>query len=464
MPIYAVNESMKIVFCNQALCDWTGLTDEELTDLTCVWQTVTDQPPSRQIAAGLCPPPDSFRGFPCGGWVSLPEATKRKAEFRQVTFVPANQIGEAASNAEGKGGGVVVFVYGTARASNQLDADVATELVESSGVSNASFDPARLHIQIASMQFESAASISIDRIVGSSPAAKKVRQQVAIASEVAANVLIVGPRGSGRKSIAPLIHYANGYEAAGALVSLQCSVCDLESLQDTIKSLYRSQKQHSDEPFGRLLLHDVDALSPEAQDELLGFLQLPDFGLNCFATASLTAGSKLKPALWQALSTMVIELPKLADRREDVPLIVQAVVEQFNESGRTQRHGVDPQAMAQLVRYGWPGELEELIEVVDRAASQATSPLIGMESFPSHVRIAIRAAEQGASSIETESIQLDEFLAEIEEQMIERALKFAGGNKSEAARLLGISRARLLRRLGSGDSSTEIDFQEVSDE
>ena len=440
-PIYAVSAGMRVVFCNQALCDATGFDDEFLTSLTCVYQTASDQPPSKRLATGLCPPPDAFSGHPSQGWITL--LTENHAELRPATFIPTG-ANEALSNLEN---GVIVFVH-EAQPDNQPPPLGREE----------SPDNRHLHTAISQMQLATASSINIDRLVGISPAAQRIRKQVEVAGKTGANVAIIGPPGSGRHNIATLIHFANGPELAGPMIPIRCPLSNMETVQETIKELYRSHKQFPDEPLGRLFLRDVDQLPEQAQAELLGFLQLPDFQLSLIATASPQVENRLRPELWQHLSTLTIELPRLMERREDIPYLAHAIVEQFNDANRAQLAGIDSETQSLLTRYDWPGELNELVEAIDIACRETTAVQIRLQDLPQHLRIALRFLDQEPAADKT-TIDLDNFLAEIEEQLIRRAVAHTGGNKSEAARLLGISRPRLLRRLAS---ETELpDFTEL---
>ncbi|MGI9515613.1 MAG: helix-turn-helix domain-containing protein [Pirellulaceae bacterium] len=442
LPIYAVSGSLKIVFCNEAMCRWAGQDDEFLTGLTCVYQSSSEEPLPRQIAAGLCPPPDSFKGPPSQAWVSVPSGAG--LEYRQATFYPV-ELPEA----EAADAGVIAIVHGPG-----CDRPAIESIAQETP------DPRELHTAIRQWQFESAVAIQIDRIVGNSPAAHKVRQQVHVAGQTGCPVTITGPPGSGRHSLATLIHYSPGPEMTGPLIPIDCALCDAESLQETIKNLYRQYKSWPDEPLGRIFLQDVDRLGKAAQAELLGFLKLPDFELPLLATASANGETEILEALWPRLSTIVIELPPLASRRGDIPFLAQAIVEQFNETGHRQLAGIDDDTMSLLVRYSWPGELSELTAALDEACRKATTPLIRTDDLPADLRIALRADRQ-SSRPESTVIDLDQFLAEIEDELIARAVAHADGNKSEAARLLGISRARLLRRLsadaeqGSAETSPE---------
>ncbi len=422
LPVYLVTPELAIVWANPAAAAWVDLDVQAVTDLTCVYQSSVENPPSEQIANGLCPPPDCFEGRPRKFFVY--RRIGDQLEFRQAMSSPLGQSEN----------GVLVTVFGDAR-------ERPEEPVESDRLDNR-----QLHAAIAQMQYDAALQINVDLIVGHSPVAQKIRRQIRVAGQTGSSLLITGLPGSGRRKIAQLIHFANGPAMAGPLIPIECNLVDAEGMQSVVKDLYRQQQQHPDEPLGRLLLLDVDCLAPAAREELVGFLTLPDFDLPLLATGGRDCRRQLDPVLWELLSTLVIELPTLADRAEDIPYLVQAILEQGNAANDAQFSGFDSTALEFLQQYAWPGQLDELIDVTDAARLQATPPEIGGDDLPAHIRIAVRAQSDEANH-RSPSIDLDHFLAEIESELIERALVEADGNKSRAARLLGISRARLLRRL-----------------
>lgn len=440
-PVYAVSQGMKIVFCNDLLCEITGFDDEFLTSLTCVYQTASDQPPSKQLAAGLCPPPDAFTGSTSEGWISI--STESNIEYRAASFVPT-RLNRSPGNSES---GVIVFAHGP-----------PTRHPGEIPQTHEAPDHRDLHTAVSQMQHRSASAINIDRLVGISPAAKRLRKQIEIAGDSGANATIIGPPGSGRNALASLIHFANGAEMAGPMIPIDCPLSSMESIQETVKELYRSHKQFPEEPLGRLFLKDVDQLPEPSQQELLGFLQLPDFELPLLATASAEVANRLQGELWHQLSTLTITLPRLVDRREDIPYLAQALVEQHNAANRTQIAGLDKETLILLTRYSWPGELEELMKAIDAACCNAKSSIIGLQDLPQHLKIALRFLDETAPPKKT-TLALDEFLSDIEDELVRRAIAHTDGNKSEAARLLGISRPRLLRRLAQPDEAP--DFTEI---
>ena len=153
----------------------------------------------------------------------------------------------------------------------------------------------------------------------------------------------------------------------------------------------------------------------------------------------------LDPLLIDAISTIAIRVPRLVDRLEDLPILAQFFLEACNRSNSKQVGSLRPDALDSLALYSWPGELDQLRETIEAAHAACTSHAIAAADLPPIFHQAFRAAAHVRR--QPERIVLDELLAAIEKEAIVRALAQAGGNKSEAATLLGMTRPRLYRRL-----------------
>jgi DNA-binding NtrC family response regulator len=277
---------------------------------------------------------------------------------------------------------------------------------------------------------------------------KRVRSQVAAAAKSRANTVIVGPRGSGREHVARAIHYGRRGDPPPPLAPVDCAIADGEILQSTIVALVqRGLEKRSAEP-GSLLLLEVDRLALDAQTELAGFLNVPDFALTAIATARRPLWEypegQFRRDLALQLSTVVIELPPLAARREDVPLLAQYFLEETNAESERQLTGFTDDALDALAGHAWTGNLDELSQVVREARRRSEGPRITAADLPEIIRLSADA--ETFPPREVERIVLDDFLEQIERELIERALQQAKGNKTLAAELLGVSRARLHRR------------------
>jgi DNA-binding NtrC family response regulator len=149
--------------------------------------------------------------------------------------------------------------------------------------------------------------------------------------------------------------------------------------------------------------------------------------------------------LGMRLSVIVVALPALRDRKEEIPIFAQHFLERANRGGGRSLRGFDQAALDAVVSYDWPGNLTELQRAVGEAAARATAAVIGVDVLPPDIRGERGAAYQSGPAAAARS--LDESLEEVERGLIERALRKARHNKARAARLLGISRPRLHRRI-----------------
>ena len=421
-PIYLLDDARKIVFCNEALLQWLQTPAEALMNTPCVYSG-TDDSIDSSMPNQLCPPPHAWERFVHVG--RLVVTTAGRTLQRQALFVPIRDDADAS----------MLVVVDASDADNFEDAQDDTD---------------SLHRQIMELRASWSAEFTLDRLVGTSPAIRQVRSQVEMAVRSSGRVLIVGPAGVGRETIARTIHQHRAAGPAAPLVPLSCSVLDAELLESTVEAFVRRCAELADEAPGTLLLLDVDQLEPDAQAALLGFLEIPELELQAVSTSQrslswLVAEHQFRPDLACGLATLEINVPRLSDRMEDVPLLAQWLVEEENRASHKQLGGFTPEAMDSLLGYSWPGEVAELRAVVEAACTNAAGPLIRAEDLPDKLKLAADAAAVVPAS--EEKIDLDRFLADIESELMMRALRQAKGNKAQAARLLGISRARLLRRM-----------------
>ncbi len=214
-----------------------------------------------------------------------------------------------------------------------------------------------------------------------------------------------------------------------------------------------------------MLLGDVHELPAEVQTELAGYLKDLSSPPRIVATSiapldELAARKQFRADFGLRLSTVVIHLPPLSQRREDIPLLAQAFLEEQNARGAKQLRGFSPEALDQLAAYPWPGNIDELAATVHEAHSTAEGHQVAPADLPQ--RIFLAAAARRMPRREPQPIDLETFLAQIERELIERALRLANGNKTKAARLLNLTRPRLYRRMVQ--LGFEVEAEAASDE
>jgi two-component system response regulator HydG len=152
---------------------------------------------------------------------------------------------------------------------------------------------------------------------------------------------------------------------------------------------------------------------------------------------------RFREDLFYRLNVVTLNMPPLRERREDVPLLAKHFLEMFAEKNRKTIRGFTPQAMDQLVRYDWPGNVRELMNAVERGVVLASSEYLDEKDLPLVLK---DEAIEGGATLE-QAIPGDLPLEEVEKASILKTLELTGGNKSEAARRLGITRRTLHKKL-----------------
>jgi DNA-binding NtrC family response regulator len=448
-PIYAVDPLRQIAFCNSALCDWLGLEPRQIAGRDVEYHSESDirsatSPEAAGSLPGLCPPPRAMAGHRSTGTVSC-VARDGRLLHRRAEFVPLAAPAGAALKQTIAAGVLVVL-----EPSDLSTAELAAELSD-----DATTD--ELHRAIRRFRRTQAEQYAIETLLGGSTAMRKVRAQAAAAAASGANVLVRGPRGSGRSHVARAVHYQA--PDAGGLVPVDCELVSEDLLRRRLDSLRTSDdSQHRP----TLLLVNLDRLSEPLGSQLLHAVAARSFSARVVATVCDPSGQpstaaesaeppaaeptgEWEPRLYDLVSTITIRLPRLADRSEDLPILAQSFLETCNRDSAKQVGSVRPEALELLALYGWPGELDELRQVMAAAHEACNSHEIRPADLPAVIHHAARAASLPRR--QPERIVLDDLLASIEKELIGRALGQAGGNKTEAARLLGMTRPRLYRRL-----------------
>jgi DNA-binding NtrC family response regulator len=438
--VYVVDEHRRLVYCNSALEELVGIERGQLIGQTCTYQMPASGGSPGEVASSLCPPPTACGGQPVTAAVTLLHASGSIVK-RHAMFVP---LGVEALDERG------VLVV--------LSASEGPETVTWVGPESTD-----LHARLAQLRRTVLTDCPLDELVGVGLVMQRVRDQLLLAARGPTRVLIHGPTGSGREHAARWLHRRATPEAWEPFVPLWCPLLDAELIQSTITAMVREVQARAGEKGGAtrdaqsqvirvptVLLLEVDQLSIDAQAELAGFLALPGFELYVIATAqepllTLSARGEFRGDLAHLLSTLVIEMPSLAARAEDIPWVCQSLIERYNSRGGRQLGGCTPEMLDMLASYPWPGNVDELAEVITAACAAADGPLLDVRHLPDKIRWAQQVVAHPRRG--GEPIVLDEFLQEIEKELIERAMRRAKGNKTQAAKMLGMTRARFHRRL-----------------
>ena len=303
-----------------------------------------------------------------------------------------------------------------------------------------------------------------DRIVSHSPRMRPVFDRARAAARSDTPVLIVGETGTGKELIARAIH-ANGRRAARPFVPLNCAALPRDLVESELFGHRRGAFSGAlaDHPglfvgahSGTLFLDEISELPLEAQAKLLRVLQdgeiRPIGGLESRKVdvrivsasnrplAAMGAGS-MRQDLFFRLSVLLIEVPPLRQRLDDIPLLVALFLSRLRERGIAQVEGLDADALDVMSGYPFPGNVRELENMLE--AISLTLPAGRTVIRSGDVRTWLHSRGRSAPADVPRGLRL----AELEAWAIAEALRDARGNKKRAAQILGISRDTLYRRL-----------------
>ena len=150
--------------------------------------------------------------------------------------------------------------------------------------------------------------------------------------------------------------------------------------------------------------------------------------------------------LYYRLNVVELQVPPLLQRKEDIPLLAQHFLEIFTDKNRKEIKGFTPQAMDNLIRHDWPGNVRELMNAVERGVVLARSNYLGVGDFP-FMKDSLSQNDPDSADPAALFRSGDMPLEDVEKAAILNTLEAAGGNKSEAARRLGITRKTLHKKL-----------------
>jgi two-component system response regulator AtoC len=311
---------------------------------------------------------------------------------------------------------------------------------------------------------------SFNNIIARSEAMAKVFDLVLKVTNHKTTVLITGESGTGKELIAKAIH-TNGARATGPLIAINCGGIPENLLESELfgykKGAFTDAVKDKPGLFdqahkGTIFLDEVGELSPPLQVKLLRVLQEEEItplgsvearkiDVRVIAATARNldeevAAARFREDLFYRLNVMAIHLPPLRERRGDIPLLVGYFIGVFNQKLNKNIEGLTSEAMPLLMEYDWPGNVRELENVIERSVLLAGGRWIRPDDLPavlSTKRAPLSRFTQG------DTLSIKKVMHQIEKELITKALTKTGGNRSQASKLLEISRPVLLSKIRS---------------
>jgi two-component system response regulator HydG len=304
-------------------------------------------------------------------------------------------------------------------------------------------------------------------IIGRSPVMVKLLETVAQVAPSEANILITGESGTGKEMIAGAIHY-NSTKKEGPFIKVNCAAITETLLESELfgheKGAFTGAYKRKEGLFrqahrGSIFLDEISEMSLSMQVKLLRVLQEREItrvggeeviaidvrviaATNKDLLQEISAG-RFREDLYYRLNVVTLNMPPLMDRKEDIPLIAQHFLNKFCHINHKEIKGFTPQAMDRLIKYNWPGNVRELMNAVERGVVLSTADYIDEDALP----IIFNSASSPTDASHQGDKYSDTSLDEVEKKTILKTLDLTNGNKSEAARRLGITRRTLHKKL-----------------
>jgi len=307
-------------------------------------------------------------------------------------------------------------------------------------------------------------------IIGKSSTILTLLETVAQVAPSEAIVLISGESGTGKELIAGALHF-NSLRKTGPFVKINCAAITETLLESELfgheKGAFtgadrRKEGRFSQAHGGTLFLDEVSEMSLMMQVKLLRALQEREFNrvggettiqvdVRVIAATNKNLMEQINEGafredLYYRLNVVELHVPPLRKRKQDIPLLTRHFLEMFADKNRKAIKGFTPKAMDNLIRYDWPGNVRELMNAVERGVVLARSNYLGVEDFP-FMKDSLLQNDQDSANPAELAVSGDMSLEDVEKAAILNTMEAAGGNKSEAARRLGITRKTLHKKL-----------------
>jgi len=323
-----------------------------------------------------------------------------------------------------------------------------------------------LRREVKALRESQAQPYSFDRIVGEGPMVSAMKALLKkVAASPASTVLLTGESGTGKDLAAKVLHY-NSARAARPFMNITCSALPEALMESELFGHERGAFTGADRQKrglfetadgGTVFLDEIGEMVPGLQAKLLRFLEEKTFkrvggsvditvDVRVVAATNRNLQDEVKTGrfredLFYRLNVLPIALPPLRERADDIPRLVAFYVDVYNTEFKKKIRGVTPEAMEQIQRHPWPGNIRQLRNAIERAMLLSDGPVLEPADFSAGGAVAMRLGE----SVELPAAGLD--LEQLERSLVVQALERTGWNQTKAAALLGLNRDQIRYRV-----------------
>jgi two-component system response regulator PilR (NtrC family) len=326
-----------------------------------------------------------------------------------------------------------------------------------------------LRVENTLLKREIEADKGFENFVGKSPAMEKVFDLITRVAEKNSTVLITGESGTGKELAARAIHDKSPRKDK-PFVYIHCGALPEQLLESELfghmKGSFTGAFENKEGLFevaqeGTVFLDEISETTPAFQVKLLHVIQEREFkrvggtvdikvNVRIVAATNRDLQEEIQKGnfredLYYRLNVIPVQLPPLRERRDDIPLLVEHFLEGHRKDGGPSR--VSPEAMSRLMGYEWKGNVRELENIIERACALADGPVINADQLPQEVAKSGGRTCPVPDSLPEHGLDLESTLDGLEKDYLLKALEKAGGSKTEAAKLLGLTFPSLRHRL-----------------
>ena len=323
----------------------------------------------------------------------------------------------------------------------------------------------QLHAEVTALRIEFRRRFAAESFIGRCPEIRRALEQAELLRGGAAGYTITGPPGSGRRHFARMVH-ATGAHSEQSFVPLDCRMLTAEQVLLALRNLRQLAEQESapHKQTGTLLFVDAHLCPREVQSWVLDNLseQLQQARLVATTETDLqqvVADGWMLPRFHQLLDAVLVRLPPLHQRGDDIPLLAQHFIMEAHRHQQTSAESLAPDVLQEFRFYRWPGNVRELQSVVMQACENSFDTQLQLEDIPFAFKAGLEAQSMPPTPTVSEQ-SLDAILRQFETDVLRQTLDACDGNKAEAARRLGLTRPKLYRRLETLNLSDPPDHSE----